>query len=397
MTRQPRPDLDQPLALPPVAAALVFLVALNLRPALTTVGPLLGIIGEQTQLSESWLGVLGAVPLLAFAIFSPLIAVPARRLGMERTLLAALILLAIGSGVRSYGGGVGLWAGTLLLGAAIAAGNVLVPTLVKRDYSRHISLATGIYSACIIVSAALSAAVAVPLADALGWRGSLAVWAVPALLTAVAWLARTRAAGRPSQTQVPSGGSSVWRSKQAWLLTAFLGLQSIAFYVMATWLPTIIVAQGASARWGGLSLFIFQLASLPAALLIPRLLTPGTSNVTAAVVSSIPMAVGVFGLLLAPGWSLLWVIVAGAGSGAALVVALSLISLSGSTQEETTRLSGMSQSMGYLFAAAGPVLVGALVEHTGTWSASLAVMGALALAQIAAGIYAGRPAGRRTP
>ena len=233
MTRQPRPDLDQPLALPPVAAALVFLVALNLRPALTTVGPLLGIIGEQTQLSESWLGVLGAVPLLAFAVFSPLIAVPARRLGMERTLLAALILLAIGSGVRSYGGGAGLWAGTLLLGAAIAAGNVLVPTLVKRDYSRHISLATGIYSACIIVSAALSAAVAVPLADALGWRASLAVWAVPALLTAVAWLARTRAAGRPSQTQVPSGGSSVWRSKQAWLLTAFLGLQSIAFYVMA--------------------------------------------------------------------------------------------------------------------------------------------------------------------
>ncbi|WP_371177007.1 MFS transporter [Buchananella felis] len=394
MTRQPRPNLDQPLALPPVTAALVFLVAMNLRPALTSVGPLLGEIGVATQLSESWLGLLGAMPLLAFAAFSPLITAPARRFEMERTLLAALLLLVVGSGLRSYAGGGGLWLGTLLLGAAIAAGNVLVPTLVKRDYSRHISLATGVYSACIIISAAISAAVAVPLADALGWRASLAVWALPALLTAVVWLPRTRAAGRPAPARRSAGAGSVWRSREAWQLTAFLGLQSIAFYVMATWLPTIIVAQGASARWGGLSLFIFQLASLPAALLIPRLLKPGTSHVTATVVSSIPMAVGVFGLLLQPALSILWAVVAGAGSGAALVVALSLISLRGRTQEETTRLSGMAQSMGYLFAAAGPVLVGALVERTGTWSASLAVMGALALAQIAAGIFAGRPAPR---
>src|SRR5690625_7449406 len=156
----------------PVLVALVFLVALNLRPALTSVGPLLPRIGEDLGLNEGMLGLLAALPLLAFALISPLVQHPARRFGMERSLLAALLLLAAGTVIRSYTGNAGLWAGTMIVGCAIAVGNVLVPTLVKRDYAGHVSLATGIYSACITVAASIASVVAVPLAGSYGWLRS---------------------------------------------------------------------------------------------------------------------------------------------------------------------------------------------------------------------------------
>ncbi|MDT0158770.1 MFS transporter [Microbacterium sp. ARD32] len=174
----------------PVLVALIFLVPLNLRPALTSVGPLLPQIGEDLRVNEGMQGLLGALPLLAFALVSPLVQHPARRFGMERCLLAALVVLAAGVLIRSYTGSVGLWAGTMIVGCAIAVGNVLVPTIVKRDCAGHVSLATGVYSACITIAASVASAVAVPLANSAGWRGSLAFWAIPALVVAVLWIPR---------------------------------------------------------------------------------------------------------------------------------------------------------------------------------------------------------------
>ncbi|MFD5830986.1 CynX/NimT family MFS transporter [Lentzea sp. NPDC060358] len=376
----------------PVLVASVFLVALNLRPALTSVGPLLPRIGQEAGLGESAQGLLGALPLLAFAAISPLVQHPARRFGLERTLLAALVVLALGMALRSGAGDAGLWAGTAVAGCAIAIGNVLVPTVVKRDYRSNVSMATGVYSACITVGASIASGVAVPLADAAGWRGALAFWAIPALVVAVLWLPRAWTGGPVAEPAVAGGPAvSVWRQPAAWLVTAFMGLQSTTFYVLVTWLPTVEISAGVPAGQAGAHLFVYQLVGVGAGLAIPRLMRRGDDVRAAAVTASAPVAAGVAGLLLAPGWSVVWAVVAGLGSGASLVVALTLIGLRGRGQHGTTQLSGMAQSLGYLLAALGPVVAGLLAERTGSWTASLVVVGVLACAQLAAGIAAGRP------
>lgn len=376
----------------PVLVASVFLVALNLRPALTTVGPLLPRIGEDAGLTEGAQGLLGALPLLAFAAISPLVQHPARRFGVERTLWAALVVLAIGAALRSGAGDAGLWIGTAVAGCAIAIGNVLVPTIVKRDYRDHVSLATGVYSACITVGASIASAVAVPLSHAWSWRGALAFWAVPALVVAVLWLPRAWNGGPVAEpgTTGPRSAVSVWRQPTAWLVTAFMGLQSTTFYVMVTWFPTVEIAAGVPAGQAGVHLFVYQLVGVASGLAIPRLLRRGHDQVAAAVTASVPMVVGVVGLVLLPAWSVLWAVVAGLGTGASLVVALTLISLRGHGTDGTTRLSGMAQSLGYLLAAAGPVLAGHLAERTGSWTASLVLVGVLGVVQVVVAFVVGR-------
>lgn len=380
-----------------ISTALVFLVALNLRPALTTVGPLLPQIGQEKALSEAAQGLLGSLPLLAFAAVSPLVHHVSKRLGIERSILLALLVLAAGIGVRSYAGTAGLWVGTIVIGSAITIGNVLVPALVKRDYSSGVSRATGIYSARITIGAGTASAVVVPLAERVGWHGALAFWALPAVVTAVIWLPRTRradatatAGSRPGRPEIPPT-ISVWRQPTAWMVTAFMGLQSTIFYIMVTWLPTIAATAGLSERQAGWQLFLFQIVGIFSALAIPRLMRSPDSQVAAAVTASVPTLVGVVGLLLAPQQAMLWAIVAGIGGGASLVVALSLISLRGRTTLEITQLSGMAQSLGYLLAAVGPVLAGYLAQSTGSWRASLGFVCLLATTQAIVAIPAGRP------
>ncbi|MBO0747455.1 MAG: MFS transporter [Acidimicrobiaceae bacterium] len=375
----------------PMAPALVFLVALNLRPALSAVGPLLPEIGSRLGLAEGTQGVLGALPLVGFGLISSVVHHASRRLGIERTVLLSLMALVAGIVVRSYCGEPGLWVGTITAGCAIAVGNVLLPAIVRRDYSAHISRATSIYSACITVSASIGSAVAVPLSTATDWNDALAFWAIPALIVLVLWLPRALPAA-PYQDPRQAGNepaASLWRQPTAWLVTAFMGLQSTTFYIMATWLPTIEVAAGVSARQAGLRLFLYQLVGVVSGLAIPRLMWRHGSQ-AAAVTASAPMLVGVLGILLVPALSVAWIIVAGLGSGAALVVALSLISLRGGTPHETARLSGMAQSLGYLLASTGPFLAGHLTQRTGTWTLSLILLAGLGVTQLLVAVPAGR-------
>nr|WP_275410952.1 MFS transporter [Actinoplanes rishiriensis] len=371
-------------------AAAIFLVALCLRPAITAVGPVLPQISADEGLGEAAQGLLGALPLLAFALISPQVHRFAGRLGSERAVLAALLVLAAGGVLRSYTGHWGLWLGTLVIGCAIAVGNVLVPAIVKRDFAANVSRATGVYTAFMTLAAATASAVAVPISGLASWRLSLAVWSLLALLVAAAWLPRSRA---PTvlTTGAPEATGSIWRQPRASLITAFMGLQSTSFYVLVTWLPTIEIANGVPERTAGLHLFLFQGMGILGGLAIPLLLRHDDRRTLGAVVASLPVLVAVLGLLAAPGLAVLWAGVAGLGQGAALVTALTFISLGGRTAGETTRLSGMAQSLGYLFAATGPVAAGVLAERTGAWRASLAMLVVLALLQTVAGAAAGRP------
>jgi CP family cyanate transporter-like MFS transporter len=373
-------------------AATVFLVALCLRPAITTVGPLLPQISAEEHLGEAAQGLLGALPLLAFALVSPQVHRVSGRVGAERAVLGALLVLAAGGVVRSYTGDPGLWLGTLVIGCAIAVGNVLVPAIVKRDYATNVSRATGVYTAFITIGASVASAVAVPIADAVDWRLALAIWSVLALIVAAVWAPRARIPAEPPAA-APAGDDapvSVWRQPRAWLITAFMGLQSTCFYVLVTWLPTIEIAGGVSERTAGLHLFVFQGMGIAGGLAIPILLRHPNRRAAGAITASIPTLVAVLGLLAAPQLAILWAAIAGVGQGAALVTALTLISLGGRTQAETTRLSGMAQSLGYLLAAAGPIAAGFLAERTGAWQASLVMLAVLGLLQIAAGAAAAR-------
>lgn len=373
--------------------ATAFVVALSLRPALTAVGPVLPRIGLDLQLGEAAQGLLGTLPLLAFAAASPLVHLASRRFGMERAVFVSLLVLAAGSALRPYTGQAGLWIGTAVVGGAIAVGNVLVPVILKRDYAAHVSRATGIYTAFITSGAAIASILAVPIADAVDWRLSLAVWGGLAVLVAVIWLPRTL-----SPAPMPPAGAadeappvSVWRQPMAWLVTGFMGLQSTSFYLFVNWLPTIeITTGGVSERSTGVHLFVFQVFGLIGGLSVPLLLKHPTNQRAGLMTASTPILVALLGLLLAPHLAIVWAIVGGLGQGAGLVAALSLISLRGRGHHETTQLSGMAQAVGYTLAAAGPVVAGYLVQVTGGWSTTLVVFAVLAAMQVTLGFVAGR-------
>jgi CP family cyanate transporter-like MFS transporter len=361
----------------------VLVAAVCMRPALTAVGPVLGLIGADTGLSHTMLGLLSALPLLAFAAVSPVVHGPVRRIGIERTVAWALVGLAAGSAFRAVPGLSPLWVGTAVAGAGIAVCNVLIPVVIRRDQPRRVPLMTAVYSATMGTAAALASGVSQPLSDLPGgWRLSLGIWAVPAAVAAVVWMRRrSRAAAEPEPDL--EDPTPVWRSVGAWRLTAVMGLQSTTFYIMVAWLPSIATSYGASDAVGGWYLFAYQAVGILAGLGLPTVLRrAGTPR--AGILVSVPLVIACLGIVTLPAALPAWVLLAGISSGAALVYALTRISLAARTSAHATRLSGMAQSVGYLFAASGPVVVGWLRDSTGSWTPALAFVAVLATVQATA-------------
>ncbi|WP_084464794.1 CynX/NimT family MFS transporter [Microtetraspora fusca] len=384
---------------PAVKLLAVLLVAGCLRPALTSVGPVLDLIGADTGLGTTALGALGALPLLAFAALSPFVHGPGSRFGAERVVLWAMVALAAGIAVRSLPGNAWLWCGAAVAGASIAVGNVLVPSIVKRDHPGAVSRVTGVYTSVMTGFAALASGVAVPIAAATGngWRWSLAVWAVPALLAAGVWALRMRgtrsraaAAGTAAPTVSAVREKPVWRSAVAWQVTFFMGLQSTTFYLLVNWLPTMETARGVPASTAGWYLFLFQAVGIVSGLAVTAVMGARSDQRATGVLVSVPMVAAMAGMLWAPGWSPVWVVLAGISSGSTIVVALALIGLRTRTFAHTAKLSGMAQSVGYLLAAAGPIAAGRLADGTGSWTPVIVLIAGLALAQTYVVLWAGR-------
>lgn len=379
----------------------VVLVATSMRPALTSVGPVLDRIGLDTGLPATGLGLLAAVPLLAFAAISPLVHRVTVRWGIDRTLLTALLLLAAGVGLRSVAGPVWLWGGTMIIGTAIAVINVLLPAVVKRDFPGHVPRITASYSAVMNGTAAVASGVSVPLAELLpaDWRGALVIWSGPALIAAIAWLLRMRTlrrrAARESATVAvppsPVGPErTMWRSALAWQVTLTMGLQSTIFYILATWLPSIEVGHGLPPAVAGLHLLILQLAGMVTAWTLGSTLSRWRDQRAIGVSLAAGMIIAMAGILLAPAAMVLWVIIAGMCSGSSIMMALTLIGLRTRSATQTTRLSGMAQSVGYLMAAGGPIAAGWLHTRTGDWPPVLVLIIVLAAGHGIFGYLAGR-------
>lgn len=381
----------------PVALVVVgiLLVAGNLRAAITTVGPVLTEIEDDLGISSSAASFLVSLPLLAFAVVSPLVPRVAHRIGLERIIVIALAGLAVGLVARSTPPIALLWIGTIIVGVAIAVLNVVLPALVKRDFPTKIGQVTGAYSAVQSGFAAVAAGVAVPVAGltALGWRLPLAMWAGLALIAMGVVLPQLRKSSPTAAVPVPpvsAGAAPVWRRALAWQVAAFMGLQSTNYYVLVTWLPSIERDAGISGTTAGTHQFLFNVFGIVGSLCCSALLARLRDQRVLGVIIPVTLLIAVLGILVAPGLTGVWACIAGIGGGASIVLSLSLFGLRARHHTTAASLSGMAQSVGYILAALGPVLVGALHDATGSWTPALSVLVVVDVAMLCAGVLAGR-------
>ena len=382
--------------------AAIVAVALNQRPAVVAVAPLLGALRADTGLSSALAGLLTALPVLCFGAFAPLAPRLARRIGLETAVAASLVLLAGGIALRLLPPVALLYAGSLVAGAAIAIANVLMPAYVKREFTRP-GAVMGAYSASLNIGAAAAAGLTVPIGAALGveWRAALASWLVLALAVLALWL--PVAGVRGTRTAPPEAGSwSLLRQPLARQVTAYLGLQSVQFYSFAAWLPTLLADAGVPVREAGLLLAATNVTGALGALLVPAAAgrMPTQRPLVAGVLAA--YAVGLGGLLLAPaGGTLVWVAVFGVAQGGGFALALTLIVLRSPNPLVAARLGGVAQCLGYLVASTGPVVLGALHDATTGWTWPLLLLIALLAPMVWAGWGAARdavldPGGART-
>jgi CP family cyanate transporter-like MFS transporter len=391
-------------------AAAIVAVALNQRPAVVSVAPVLVDLRAETGLSAALAGLLTAVPVLCFGAFAPVAPRLARRIGLETAVAFSLLLLAAGIALRLLSPVALLYAGSFLAGAAIALANVLLPAYVKREFPRP-GAVMGLYSASLNVGAAAAAGVTVPLAEALGigWRAALGMWLALALAALALWLPVAGTGHEHRRSGAPPAGSGSWallRQPLARRVTGYIGLQSVQFYSLAAWLPTLLADAGVPVSEGGLLLGLANLVGAGGALLAPAQAGRMRTQRPLILAVAVGYAIGLGGLLVSPdNGTVLWVCTFGLAQGAGFALALTLIVLRSATPMTAARLGGVAQCLGYLLAAGGPPLLGGLRDLTGSWTWPTAVLLLALVPMTWAGWGAARdavlseksPEGARTP
>ena len=374
-----------------LALVAVVLVALSLRGPVSAVGPLLLDLRRDEGLSAGAVALLPTLPIVCFGLLAPVAPALASRLGLHRAVLAGSGLLLLGVLLRGAGV-VGLFAGTVLLGAGIAVVNVLLPAVVKADLPDRLPLATGLVTASLALSASLGAGLAEPLRAATGGPvASLGLWLVPVAVGLLAWLPLARA--RERGARVPGAGRvlPLLRDRTAAAVTAYFGLQSLAFFTMLAWLSAVLRDAGVPAAQAGAMLAVAALLGVPVGFVVPRRASAPGAQSRWVVLVAVPYAAGLVGLLVAPGsapW--LWSVLLGAGAGAAFPLALTIVLLRSRDGAQAARLSACAQGVGYTLCACGPVAVGLLREAAGSWRPCLVLLLGLLVVQVAVGVAAGR-------
>jgi CP family cyanate transporter-like MFS transporter len=368
---------------------------LNLRTAITSLPPLFPDLQTRLHLSSAALSLLAATPVICFGVVSAFTAWLNRRYGEEMILLVALILLTAGLLLRGLLPGAMLFPGTALAASAIAVLNVLLSSMAKRRWPERAGLLVGIYLTALSAGAILSSLLAVPLYRVSGGsvRLSLGVWALPAALAVLLWLPQLRY--RTAGATVPGparAGVKVYRYALAWQVTAFMGLQSLLYYAALSWLPTIFQDRGASAVTAGNLLALMGAGNLATSLLVPVLAHRRASQRGLVVPSLIGTAAGLAGSLWAPlGSAPFWVLVLGVSQGSCLGLAIFFMLARAPDAGVAASLSAFAQSVGYLVASVGPLMVGLLHSATGSWNLPLVLLLVLCAAELATGLLAGRP------
>ncbi len=377
-----------------VAVAALLLAAVNLRLAVTSVGPVLAEIRAGLGMSGTVAGLLTSVPVVCFAAVGFAAPRLARRFGAAAVIAAGLVLLTAGLAVRPFASGTALF--VLLSGVAlagIALVNVLLPVIVKDYFPDRVGTMTGLYSVALNVGATAAAATTVPLTQAFGgdWRLGLAAWAAVAALAVPSWLvlARRRAVA-PAPAEPAAAGLRLVRSPVAWALACYFGLQSTSAYVIIGWLPQIYRDAGVSAEKAGVLFAVTSFLGVPLGFAVTAVAGRLRSQSLIAATLGVFGVVGYAGLWADPArapW--VWAVLLGVVN-CAFPLVLTMIALRGRNPATVVGLSAFAQGIGYLLAIPGPILIGMLHDASGGWRLPLALMVALMLPQLVAGLVAGR-------
>lgn len=372
----------------------IILVGANLRSPLTSVGSLISLIRDDLAISNTVAGTITTLPLLAFAFLSPFAPKISKRLGMERTIFLSLIVLLIGIIVRSLFGLSFLFIGTILIGLAIAFGNVLIPGFIKINFPFRVGIVMGFYAVSMNIFGALGSGLSVPLSSIgnLGWQGALAVVAIPVTIAILFWLPQLKKTADPVTTSraTEEKSTNIWRSPLAWSITLFMGFQSLIFYTLITWLPEILHLHGYTPSAAGWMLFLMQFALIPITFIIPVVAERMKNQKLISGLTGAFFIIGIVGVLsgveiLIP----LAVIMIGMASGSAFSLCMMFFSLRTTDGQQAAEMSGMAQSVGYLLAAIGPTLFGALHDLSNGWTVPLLMLIVLACVIFVVAIIAG--------
>lgn len=375
----------------------IIIVSINLRPAITSVGPLIGMIRVDLGLEHWSAGLLTSLPLFAFAIMSPIVPQLANRFTNERMMVIGLFVIMFGIGIRSIPDKILLFGGTILLGIGIAICNVLLPSIIKERFPDKIGLMTGVYSTTMGVFAAIASGLSAPLATrlSLGWELSLLFWIIPAIIGAIVWIVFTKSNSQSRENQVKFLGSfdqRIWKSPLAWQIALFMGLQSSLFYITVSWLPEILQFIGQDVNTAGWMLSYTQFIGLPIGFLIPVLAGRMKRQYSLVLALGALAFVGFSGLLYAESFGVVMLSITfiGITVGGTFPLALTFLALRARTVRQAAYLSGMAQSVGYLIAALGPILMGLLHDLTGEWSVPLIVLMVITVFTIVFGLSSSR-------
>ena len=351
----------------------VIIVGMCLRPSITGLGSVLRLIKADLNLSDTASGLLTTIPMITFAVVSPFVRECNTRIGTARSVILAFLLIAAGGLIRSYCAVPGLFLGTVLIGSGIAFGNVLMPAIIKSEFPLKYGLVTALNSVGLAVSSAIASGINYPLAaeHGLGWRLTLCIYVAAALAAIAAWLpARSVAIDTSGRAERNSG---MLKNKTAWAVTAFLGIEALAFYSCSAWLSTIFQAKGLDATTAGYYVSCFQLTGIPASFLVPTLagMKKDQRALTVCVVGAFLLGIVLMACTEEPKLLMAAALLAGFGCNGGFALSMAFIGFRTANGADAMHLSGMSQSIGYVIAAFGPIGMGWLHDRLGNWNWNL--------------------------
>jgi len=384
----------------------VVITSICLRGPIASVGSLIIPMELELSVSKGALGFITTLPLIVFSVSSLIIPKIANTIGHTRILIFGMMVLTLGCYIRSVSGYAVILIGTLLVGIGISVGNVMISGIIKGNMPLQIGLATGIYLCFQNLSATAAAAFSYPLSESfdLGWRTVLASWAGPGVIAVLAWVifglfTKGDATNRQKIYTEDTGSiGTLWKSKLAWSITVMMGVQSVCYYVLTAWLPSILGVSDMSFVAAGFLASMFQLFALPSTFIAPLVMDRTNKIIMPAVLSGIFYILGIIIIMSSPGFPVLVIglFILASGGGASFAWVIAIIAMVSKDSFEATRLSGMAQSLGYAMSAIAPTLAGFLYDLNGSWNPVMFMIILMSILIIISSVITGKFLGRRT-
>ncbi|UXV32514.1 CynX/NimT family MFS transporter [Mammaliicoccus sciuri] len=367
----------------------ILLIGASLRAPITSVGIALPSIKETLNLSNTSVSLITIIPLLSFAVISLFAAKISHKFGLERTVFGALILICIGIALRAITGVSWLYVGTILIGVGIAFGNVLTPGIIKMNFPLRIGIMTGYYTVVMNIFGSASSYVTAPLVKHFNYNIAISLIGIVTFIGIIIWSFQLNKHETVNSSQTTTN-INVWKSPLSWQITLLMGGQSMIFYSLINWLPEFLLSHGTPINEAGIYLSILQLAIIPLTFVTPIFAEKMKNQVLITFVTGLLFVLGILTLMSQPNWAFLGIILIGIASGLAFGLVNTFFGLRTENGLTAAKLSGMSQSVGYLFTAIGPLLFGILHDATNSWNTSFGILFVTSIIIMIIGSRAGR-------